>query len=97
MGAFWFGVVVGFITYRTLRHATNVGLNDIAAVIAVIGGGAVLKLFPVGTASFDEYAFGLAIGFFGYLCVSLVLAAAVGSNPDMATKAGRATNELLGK
>ena len=48
-GAFCFGLVVGFVTYRTLRHITRVRLNDIAGVIGAIGGGAVLNLFPPDT------------------------------------------------
>jgi hypothetical protein len=95
-GPFWFGIVVGFITYRTLRHTTSAGLNDIAAAISAIGGGAVLKLFPMNTASFDDYAFGLTIGFFFYLALSLIVAAAVSNSAEKATAGGRAANELLG-
>jgi hypothetical protein len=95
-GAFWFGFVVGFVTYRTLRHTTTAGLNDIAAVIGAIGGGAVLKLFPPDTVSFNDYAFGLALGFFLYLAISLIIAAAVSGVATKATKAAAAANELLG-
>jgi uncharacterized membrane protein YeaQ/YmgE (transglycosylase-associated protein family) len=73
LGAFCFGIVVGFITYRTLRHKKDSGISDIAAVIGAIGGGAVLALFPAETARFESYAIGLAIGFFAYLGVSLWL------------------------
>lgn len=72
-GPFWFGVVIGYITYRTLRHKASTGLGDIAAVIGAVGGGAVLKLFPSGTNSFDLYCFGLAAGFFIYLAISLLI------------------------
>jgi hypothetical protein len=66
-GAFWFGVVIGFITYRTLRHKTSSGISDIAAVIGAVGGAAVLKLFPVGTDQFDNYARQLRWRFGGWV------------------------------
>jgi hypothetical protein len=72
-GPLWFGIVVGYVTYRTLRHKAETGLGDIAAVIGAVGGAAIIRLFPTGTVSFDSYAFGLAIGFFSYLALSLVL------------------------
>ena len=37
-GGFWFGLVIGFVTYRTLKHKTSTGLSDIAAVVGAIGG-----------------------------------------------------------
>src|SRR5690349_2510578 len=83
-GPFWFGVVVGYITYRTLRHKAETGLGDIAAVIGAVGGAAVLKMFPTGTASFDSYAFGLATGFFVYLIISLLITWAKG--PDISRR-----------
>jgi hypothetical protein len=94
-GAFWFGVVVGYITYRTLRHKSSSGLSDIASVIAAIGGGAVLQLFPAGSLSFDHYAFGLAIGFFVYLILSLFVSALVALR-EGTTKGAQAANEFLG-
>jgi len=72
-GAFWFGAVVGFITYRTLRHKSGSGISDIATVIGAVGGGAVLALFPADTTRFDYYGVGLAVGFFLYLAISLLL------------------------
>ena len=83
-GSFWFGVVIGYITYRTLRHKATTGMGDIASVIGAVGGGAVLKLFPSGTDSFDSYAFGLAVGFFVYLGISLVISWVKG--PDVAIR-----------
>lgn len=73
-GALCFGLVIGFVTYRTLRHKKDSGISDIAAVIGAVGGGAVLILFPAGTVRFDQYAIGLAIGFFGYLAIAILLA-----------------------
>jgi len=95
-GAFWFGLVVGFITYRTLRHKSSSGLSDIASVIGAIGGTAVLKLFPSGTASFDEYSAGLAVGFFVYLAISIIIAGLFARIEGSAAKGGQAANEFLG-
>ncbi|MDI4665651.1 hypothetical protein K9U40_15160 [Xanthobacter autotrophicus] len=74
MGAFFFGLVIGYITYRTLRRSQQqVGLSDIATVIGAVGGAAVLALFPAESARFDAYAFGLAAGFFLYLILAIGL------------------------
>ena len=96
LGAFWFGIVVGFITYRTLKHKTASGVSDIAAVIAAIGGGAVLKLFPAGGESFDLYASGLCLGFFAYLVLSMVVAAIFVRKEGTAKKGAEAANVFLG-
>jgi hypothetical protein len=72
-GAFWFGIVIGYITYRTLRHKKETGISDIASVIGSVGGAAIVALFPVG-GGFDFYAIGLAAGFFLYLLLSVLLA-----------------------
>ena len=72
-GAFWFGLVIGYVTYRTLQHKRDVGISDIAAVIAAVGGAAIVTLFPVDSSRFDNYAIGLAIGFFLYLALSMWL------------------------
>jgi hypothetical protein len=77
-GAFSFGLVIGFVTYRTLRHKDVHKISDIAAVIAAVGGGAVLALFPASSNLFDGYAFGLATGFFFYLIASLIVGAIAG-------------------
>jgi len=81
-GAFWFGVVIGFVTYWTLKHARTVGISDIGGVIAAIGGGVIITLFQ--GRNFDEYAIGLAVGFFIYLVLSLVLGLIFG--PERATQ-----------
>jgi hypothetical protein len=79
-GAFWFGIVIGYVTYRTLQHARASSVADIATVISAIGGGAVLALFPAAGVRFDQYAFGLAGGFFFYLFLSLVLGLTKGAS-----------------
>lgn len=67
IGTILFGVVVGWITYRTLRRSTEGAVvSHIASTIAAIGGGAVTSLFET-QALFSLYSIGLAIGFFGYL------------------------------
>ena len=77
-GAFWFGIVIGYVTYRTLQHKPDSGITDIASVIGAVGGAAVVGLFPTDTGRFDTYAIGLATGFFGYLIISLGVAYFVG-------------------
>jgi hypothetical protein len=69
-GAVAFGLVVGWVTYRTLRRKEGVSaLSDISSVIAAVGGGAVTALFKSGEL-FGLYSIGLAIGFFLYLIVN---------------------------
>ncbi len=72
-GALVFGLVVGWISYRTLRltGGANV-LSDIATIIAAVGSAAVVTLLK-SDVLFGLYAVGLAIGFFAYLAVGLRL------------------------
>src|SRR5262249_30004416 len=66
LGAIFFGLVVGWIAYRTLR--LTVGTNIFAAIaiiVAVVGGAAVTTLLKDDVV-FGWYAIGLAIGFFAY-------------------------------
>jgi uncharacterized membrane protein YeaQ/YmgE (transglycosylase-associated protein family) len=73
IGAFCFGLVIGWITYRTLRRKEGgAALSDIAAVIGAIGGAGVTALFDSGEL-FGSYCIGLAIGFFAYFIVGLVV------------------------
>jgi uncharacterized membrane protein YeaQ/YmgE (transglycosylase-associated protein family) len=67
VGAFCFGFVVGWITYRTLRRTNEtVALSNIATVIGAVGGGAVAALFQ-SPELFAWYSIGLTGGFFLYL------------------------------
>ncbi len=72
-GAILFGVVIGWITYRTLvRREGAAALSDIATVIGAVGGAAVLGIFD-NDHLFGLYAIGLASGFFGYLALFIVI------------------------
>jgi uncharacterized membrane protein YeaQ/YmgE (transglycosylase-associated protein family) len=71
VGALCFGLVVGWVTYRTLRRREGAAaLSDIAAVIGAVGGAAVTTLFA-SEALFAWYSIGLGLGFFAYLIVSV--------------------------
>jgi hypothetical protein len=73
IGALCFGLVVGWITYRTLRRRNEtVALSDIAAVIGAVGGAAIIGLFNQ-PGLFAGYSIGLAIGFFFYFIVALII------------------------
>ena len=69
-GAFCFGIVVGWVSYRTLRRSNVGGLSDISTVIGIVGGAAVVALFPRATGEFGAYAVGLLIGFLSYVKVA---------------------------
>ncbi|MEO5890932.1 MAG: hypothetical protein ABIQ31_11800 [Ferruginibacter sp.] len=71
-GSICFGVVIGWITYRTLRRKDGTGLSDIATVIGALGGAAVTTLFATKEL-FSYYCIGLAAGFFGYFIVALII------------------------
>lgn len=75
-GAGCFGAVLGWYLYFINRHRKDdIKLADFLTVVGVIGGGAVLALFPAGTVLFGAYGVGLAVGFFGYFLVLLILVA----------------------
>jgi len=88
IGSLCFGLVIGWICYRTIRRSSTNGLSDIATVIGAVGGAAITTLFPQGTIMFGAYCIGLAIGFFAYLQTAI----------NQAAKAGEAqkVNEWLG-
>ena len=83
IGSLCFGLVVGWIAYRTLRRKEGMSnLSDISTVIGAVGGAAVTALFkskPV----FGMYCIGLAIGFFAYFIVGLALYGKDASNAWM--------------
>jgi hypothetical protein len=70
LGALFFGMVIGWQVYIINRYRTAaVDFGDLATVIGIVGGGAVLNLFPSSTALFGAYGIGLAIGYFLYFLV----------------------------
>lgn len=76
LGAIGFGALIGWYVYYINRYRkTEVQLTDLVALIGVLGGGTILALFPTSTDLFGAYGIGLAIGFFGYFLVLLVLVA----------------------
>jgi hypothetical protein len=83
-GALCFGLVIGWVTYRTLRRSQTNGLSDIATIIGAVGGGAVTSLFPSGDTMFGGYCIGLAVGFFAYLAVAGIMVAQTKKHPEMA-------------
>lgn len=66
-GALAFGVVIGWVTYGTLRRAKRGSLTDITTIFGALAGAAVTALFPTEGGAFGVYSIGLALGFFGYL------------------------------
>ncbi|SNY53185.1 hypothetical protein [Paractinoplanes atraurantiacus] len=75
VGAVCFGMVVGFVTYRSLaRSGPTSSVSDIAAVVGVVGGGVVTSLFdPTQGDAFGWYAIGLVAGMALYPVVVLTL------------------------
>ena len=73
-GAFAFGLVLGWFAYFTNRYrSAAVQLGDLTSVVGILGGGAVLSLFPSGTDLFGSYAIGLCLGFFAYFFTLIIL------------------------
>ena len=69
-GAMGFGAIIGWLVYYINRYRTgDVQFSDLATVIGIIGGAAILALFPEGTDLFGGYGVGLFIGFFSYFIV----------------------------
>lgn len=73
-GAFAFGLLVGWYVYYINRYRKgDVQWSDLVTLIGIIGGTAVLSLFPQGTSLFGAYGIGLAIGFFLYFLVLQIM------------------------
>jgi hypothetical protein len=67
LGAGGFGFIIGWLTYYSNRwRQGEVKFSDLATLIGIIGGGAVLGLFPQATDLFGAYGIGLFLGFFLY-------------------------------
>ena len=63
LGAIFFGLVIGWISYRTQRLTAGTNLlSAIAVIIATVGGAAVVTLLK-DEIMFGWYAIGLVIGF----------------------------------
>ena len=78
LGAGGFGAIIGWYVYYINRYRKGgVQFSDLITVIGIIGGGAILKLFPASTDLFGAYGIGLFLGFFGYF---LTLWAMVGTS-----------------
>ncbi|HWN69507.1 MAG TPA: hypothetical protein VNM90_17820 [Haliangium sp.] len=70
LGAGGFGTVLGWLVFYINRHRTDdVKLSDLVTLLGVVGGSAVLALFPASTDLFGAYGIGLAVGFFQYFLV----------------------------
>ena len=74
LGAGSFGMLIGWYVYFINRYRkADVQLSDLATVVGVLGGAAVLALFPASSPLFGAYGIGLGIGFFGYFLVLVYL------------------------
>ncbi|MEU2280658.1 hypothetical protein ABZ614_01590 [Streptomyces sp. NPDC013178] len=74
VGSGAFGLVIGWIAYRTLRRAKDGSrVSDLVTVVAALGGGTVINARFPEPDLFACYGLGLAAGFFGYFLVSLLV------------------------
>jgi hypothetical protein len=79
-GAAAFGAILGWYLYYINRYRkADVQLGDLVTLVGVLGGGAIVSLFPAKTDLFGAYGLGLFAGFFSYFTVLLVL---VGRSPN---------------
>ncbi|WP_178122615.1 hypothetical protein [Pseudomonas izuensis] len=74
-GAIAFGMVLGWFVYFTNRYRKgDAQFSDLTGLIGVIGGGAITALFgDAKTELFGAYGVGLAVGFFTYFLVLILM------------------------
>jgi hypothetical protein len=105
IGAICFGIVIGYVTYRTLVRKGPAVITDIAGVIAAVGGGVVTVWFDQAKGdSFAYYSMGLLAGMILYYVQFLVtngkkrggelLTAQVDEAEDMPISGTRSEDEL---
>jgi hypothetical protein len=73
-----FGLVLGWITYYTMRKSTKPRtLSDITVIISALVGPAILAVFPAPVdgrqTMFGYYGIGLALGFFLYYVIFILM------------------------
>jgi uncharacterized membrane protein YeaQ/YmgE (transglycosylase-associated protein family) len=79
LGSIGFGMVIGWVTYYTMRKNTKERtLADITVIISALVGPAVLAVFPAPSDAskqtlFGYYGIGLAIGFFLYYILFVLM------------------------
>lgn len=74
LGAGGFGALIGWYVYYINRYRkADVQLSDLVTLVAIIGGGAILAIFPAQTDLFGAYGIGLFSGFFGYFLALIIL------------------------
>jgi hypothetical protein len=74
LGAMGFGILIGWYVYYINRYRkADVQLGDLVTLVGVLGGGAIMAIFPARTDLFGAYGIGLFIGFFAYFFVLIVL------------------------
>src|SRR3712207_4774854 len=74
LGAGAFGALIGWYVYYINRYRkSDVQWSDLTTIIGILGGAAVLSLFPSTTPLFGAYGIGLFLGFFGYFLSLLFL------------------------
>ncbi len=73
IGAGGFGALIGWFVYYINRYRKgDVSWSDLTTLIGILGGGAILALFPEQTDLFGAYGVGLFIGFFGYFIFLMI-------------------------
>jgi hypothetical protein len=81
-GAGCFGALIGWYVYYINRYRkSDVQFSDLVTLIGIVGGSAILTLFPSGSDLFGAYGIGLAVGFFGYF-ITLTILVAISPNFD---------------
>jgi hypothetical protein len=76
VGAAAFGAVIGWYLYYINRYRSDeVKVADLVTVIAALGGGAILRLFPAHSQLFGAYGIGLFAGFFAYFLLLVLFVA----------------------
>jgi len=74
IGAIGFGILIGWYVYYINRHRkADVQISDLVTLVGVLGGGAILAIFPARTDLFGAYGLGLFLGFFGYFLILIIL------------------------
>lgn len=98
IGIVCFGLMIGFITYRTLvRTTAQASINDLTAVIGAVGGGAVTAIVRPQTNLFGWYAIGLLVGFVLYGAFFAWLNRSTGEFAKVMGQSGEAAENIAAK